>query len=175
MIHDLDIILNLVQSPVVKYTVLATTLKSALPDIATVQLLFANGTVAHLVSSRAAQIKKRTMVVHQEDAFIELDFTTQDILIHRHATSSIKIGTDELKYRQEGTIERIFVYKDNPLKAEIEHFVCAIETGTKLLKSEQDLNALSLTLSLEEEALHANDTHRSTASQTPHKTPQTIL
>lgn len=149
MIHDLDIILNLVGSPVVSFSVLGKTLKSELCDIATVQLFFENGAIAHLVSSRASQIKKRTMVIHQDDAFIELDFTTQDILIHRHAASSIKVGNNELHYRQEGTIERIFVYKENPLKAEIEHFINAIKTGNKLIQPAQDLEALALTLALE--------------------------
>ena len=35
---------------------------------------------------------------NQEDAFIELDFTTQDILIHRQATSSIKVGNNSLQF-----------------------------------------------------------------------------
>ena len=157
MIHDLDIILNLVGSPVVKFNVLGTTLKSELCDLATVQLYFENGAIAHLISSRASQIKKRTMVIHQEDAFIELDFTTQDILIHRHASASVKIGNNELHYRQEGTIERIFVYKENPLKAEIEHFINAIKTGSKLIQPQQDLDALKLTLALEEMVLEGNN------------------
>ena len=157
MIHDLDIILNLIGSPVTQFSVLGKTLKSQLPDIGTVQLAFENGAIAHLISSRASQIKKRTMVIHQEDAFIELDFTTQDILIHRHATATVKVGNDELQYRQEGTIERIFVYKENPLKAEIEHFIQAIKTGSKLIQPAQDLEALALTLALEKTVVDKNE------------------
>ena len=78
-------------------------------------------------------------------------------LIHRHATSSVKVGNNELHYRQEGTIERIFVYKENPLKAEIEHFINAIKTGNKLIQPAQDLEALALTLALEKTVLEGTN------------------
>jgi predicted dehydrogenase len=95
------------------------------------------------------------LTIHQEDAYIELDFTTQDISIHRHASSSVKVSTGEVKYRQEGTVERLFVYKENPLKSELEHFVDAIRTGHNRRQEHQDLLALQLTLDLAEKVLRA--------------------
>jgi predicted dehydrogenase len=149
MIHDLDIILNLIDSPVKKFSIIGNTIKSNLTDIANVQICFENGVLANLISSRASQIKQRTMCIHQQDAFIKLDFTTQDIVIHKNAADNVQIKTDQMKYSQEGTVERLFIYKDNPLKLEVEHFVKSVKTGKMLSNAKNDLAALSLTLELE--------------------------
>ena len=89
------------------------------------------------------------MAVHQQTEFMNLDFGTQDLTIHRHTSSSVQVGTDQLKYRQEGTVEHVFVYKDNPLKLEIEHFVNAIKSGQNKITPEQDLPALKVTFEIE--------------------------
>jgi len=149
MIHDLDIILNLVNAPVKTVNVEGKKVHTDSCDIAVVQLGFENGVIANIVSSRASQIKKRTMAIHQKNTFIQLDFTTQDISIHRHGSSSVQVGSDQLKYKQEATIEHLFVYKDNPLKLEVEHFAAAIKAGNNLVNPEQDLTALALTFEIE--------------------------
>lgn len=150
MIHDIDIILSLITSPLVSFNIIGKKIHSPTCDIAHVQLSFANGTLATLMSSRASQIKNRSMTVHQEKEFLHLNFTTQDLSIHRSATSSIQIGQDQLKYRQETLVEHLFVYKDNPLKLEIEHFISAARQGSKLNNAENDTAALKLTFALEE-------------------------
>jgi predicted dehydrogenase len=149
MIHDIDLVLNIVQAPVKKVQAQGTKVYSDSCDIATVMISFENGTIATISSSRASQIKKRTMSVHQKNEFIHLDFGTQDLSIHRHASSSVQLGTDQLKYRQEASIEHVFVYKDNPLKLEIENFVSAIKTGNDRLNPDQDLRSLQITFEIE--------------------------
>ncbi|MFA5074894.1 MAG: Gfo/Idh/MocA family oxidoreductase [Candidatus Babeliales bacterium] len=150
MIHDIDILLNLVNSQVKSFSVIGNRINTNLSDIAAVIITFQNGVLAKIVSSRVSQTKQRTMCIHQKNSFIKLDFTTQDISIHKSASDSVKIGSDQLKYKQESTIERLFVYKDNPLKLEIENFVNSIKTGKQLSDAQQDLSALSLTLKIEE-------------------------
>ncbi len=149
MIHDIDLVLNVVGSPVTKVSAHGTKVYSDSCDIAAVQMTFENGAIASIISSRASQVKKRSMAVHQKSEYIHLDFTTQDLSIHRHASSSVQLGADQLKYRQEASIEHVFVYKDNPLKQEIEHFVGAIKTGNNLVNPEQDLSALKITFDIE--------------------------
>jgi len=149
MIHDIDLVLNIVNSPLVSLAAQGTKVYSPSCDIATVQMKFENGTVASIVSSRASQVKKRSMAVHQKNEYLHLDFTTQDISIHRHASSSIQVGTDQLKYRQEGSVEHVFVYKDNPLKLEVEHFIKSIQSGTDLVNPDQDVRALEITFEIE--------------------------
>lgn len=161
MIHDLDIIANLINSPVKKLNVIANTVKSNLSDIASVQIEFENGVLANIISSRASHIKKRTMCIHQENAFIQLDFTTQDISIHRHTATSVNIGHNQMKYKQAGTVERLFVYKENPLKLEIEHFIHSITTGENKIAPKKDLEALKLSLSIEKALGFSHDSHNS--------------
>lgn len=150
MIHDLDIILNLVHSPIKSIHSIGNKIQTKYADIAIVQIKFENGVLANIVSSRASQIKKRTMSIHQKEAFITLDFSTQDISIHSHTSDSVTIGGNQLKYKQEGTVQRLFVYKDNPLKLEIEHFIHSIKGGNKSLAPFNDMVALELALNIEQ-------------------------
>jgi len=149
MIHDLDIILNLVNSPVKTIEAQGTKIYTDSCDIASAQLTFESGTVASIVSSRASQIKQRSMSVHQKNEYMHLDFTTQDLSIYRHASSSVQVGQDQLKYKQDTNIERLFVYKDNPLKLEIENFITSIKTDDNLVSAKQDLSALEVTFEIE--------------------------
>jgi predicted dehydrogenase len=150
MIHDLDIVLNFVASPIKNINAIGKKVFSNNCDIASVQIYFENAVIAHLFSSRASQIKARTMAIHQKNEFIQLDFTTQDLLIHRHSSSSVQVGADQLKYKQESLIERLFVHKDNPLKQEVEFFASAIKTGNNRLNPEQDLPALEIAFKIEQ-------------------------
>ena len=150
MIHDLDLVLNLVPSPLKSFNVIGKKIHSTNCDIANVQLEFENGTLASIFSSRASQIKNRSMAIHQEKEYIHLNFTTQDLAIHRGASSSIQVGQDQLRYKQEALIEHLFVYKDNPLKLEIEHFINAVKTGAQNNKPVEDTAALRLTFAIEE-------------------------
>jgi predicted dehydrogenase len=148
MIHDIDIVLGLVARPVVHISAQGLSVFTPLEDVATVQLVFEGGCVATLTASRATQNKIRTMAVTQRDAYIFLDFTDQDIHIHRQASSEHLLTRDKLRYKQESLIERVFVYKDNPLKSEIRHLLDCIQNGAKRAVSVED-ELRSLTVALE--------------------------
>ncbi len=150
MIHDLDLILQFIDSPVKTLSAQGQKLYSNSCDIVSVQIGFENGAFAHLTASRASQIKKRTMEVHQKNEYLLLDFTTQDISIHRQMNTSTQIiGTEQLKYKQESLVERVFVYKDNPLKLEIEYFLNSIKNKTNQIHPEQNIMAIKLTFEIE--------------------------
>ena len=150
MIHDLDIVLNLIDAPVQEIHAVGQSIYSSTIDIANVQIKFSNGVCASIMSSRASQVKQRSMAIHQKESYIHLNFMTQDIAIHKHATSSVQVGTDQLKYKQETTVEHLFVHKENPLKLEVEHFIHAIKTNTARCSPEKDLVALRITLEIEQ-------------------------
>jgi predicted dehydrogenase len=149
MIHDLDLVLMLVDSTVKSITAQGQKVYTDSCDIVSVQLVFENGVIANLTASRASQVKERTMTVHQKNEYIKLDFTTQDISIHRQMNTSVQVGSDQLKYKQESLTERVFVYKDNPLKLEVEHFLNTIKTGNDIINPEQNLTAIKLTFEIE--------------------------
>lgn len=83
MIHDLDLVLHLVQSPVRRLSASGVAVLSQTPDIANVRLEFANGCVANLTASRISLKQMRKMRIFQPDAYISLDFLDKNAQIVR--------------------------------------------------------------------------------------------
>ncbi|MCZ8341536.1 MAG: Gfo/Idh/MocA family oxidoreductase [Leptospira sp.] len=145
MIHDIDIVLNLVKSEVVEVKAVGSSIVSNHEDIASVVLRFENGCVASLNASRASQAKIRTLNISQKDSYVFLDFTNQEIELHRQASSTTQLGSGEIKYRQESIVEKIFVHKDNPLKQEHEHFINCIKGDAEpMVKGDSDIKTLEV-------------------------------
>lgn len=74
MIHDIDIILKLVDAPVSRISASGVVVMSDTPDIANVRMEFHNGCVANLTSSRISLKKMRKVRLFQKDAYIGIDF-----------------------------------------------------------------------------------------------------
>lgn len=149
MIHDLDIILGLVDSRVREIYAVGANVFSHREDLANVQLVFENGCLANLTASRSTQHKVRTLAITQKDSYIFLDYTDQDIRVHKGASSEHTLTRQELKYRQESTIERIFVHKENPLKLEIKYFLdCALNGSTKAVSVKDELYSIQVALEI---------------------------
>lgn len=77
MIHDLDIVLSLVKSPVKNIYASGVAVMTDTPDIANVRIEFNNGCVANLTSSRISMKKMRKVRLFQKDAYIGIDFLTR--------------------------------------------------------------------------------------------------
>ncbi len=149
MIHDIDIILNLVESPITRLYALGKSINSEREDLANVQICFQNGCIANILASRATEVKIRTMAITQRDAYIILDYTDQDIRVHRQASSEHVVTRGALRYRQESLIERIFVHKENPLKLEIQHLLdCVSRRATRVVSVEKELRSLQVALQI---------------------------
>lgn len=146
MIHDLDIVLRLVNEEPVSLEAVGASILSDRDDIASVQMRFAGGCVAGLTASRVTQNKIRTLAVSQPDAFITLDYADQELRIHRQASSEHSLSREELKYREHFQVERLFVHKDNPLKLELRHFVRAVRAGGVIKTPERELRSLDVAL-----------------------------
>jgi len=147
MIHDIDIVLNLVDTPFTGIHVMGRSVRSPYEDIVAVHLDFENGAMGTLTASRVTEEKIRTLSVHQPDAYIFLNYANQDIEIHRASTSSYQLTANQLSYRQESIVERLFVHKGNPLKFEIEHFLKnAMAEGERLVSVDSVLRSLRVSL-----------------------------
>ncbi len=158
MIHDLDIVINLVGEKVTSVHSRGCRAFSDHEDIAVATLQFENGTIANLNASRATQSKVRTLTISQEKAYILLDFATQDIDIHRQASSAYLMTREELKYRQESFVEKIAIHKDNPLRQEHMHFVeCIRGTTAPIVKNESDLMTLEIAQEILQQIKHSMD------------------
>ncbi len=154
MIHDLDIILNLVDAPVRRLTAFGRPIQSASPDVANVQIEFENGALATITASRATEHKIRTLAISQPDAYIFLDYTDQEIHIHRRTAAEYVLNRESIRYKQAAFVEHLFVHKENPLKLEILHLLQAVRefrrTGRVDLADGEDLRSLAVALEVEE-------------------------
>ncbi len=149
MIHDLDIILNLIEEEIIDYFALGKSVFSKFEDIASAQLLFQNGCVANIIASRASQKKIRNLTIMQKESYIFLDYATQDIEIHRQASTAYLLTPEEIRYSQESFVEHLFIHKENSLKLEILHFINTVLGKEKpFVDNERDLQTLDITLKI---------------------------
>lgn len=157
MIHDIDIVLNLMQSKVTRMQVMGKTVFSKIDDLVSVQLQFENGCMASIVASRASQNKVRTLSITQKESYVLLDYTDQEIYVHRQSSSEHVLTKDSLRYKQESLVERIFIHKENPLKLEIKHFLDCVRNGTtRLVAVDKELYSLQISLEIVEALKQAN-------------------
>lgn len=136
MIHDLEIILHLVRSPVEAIDAVGVTVLSKREDIANARIRFANGCVANITSSRISPERMRKIRVFQEDAYLSLDYQNQSGEIYRRSNGKIE--------REEVAIER-----EEPLARELASFVdCARTGGAPKVSGVQATAALELAVEI---------------------------
>ncbi|MDQ6764992.1 MAG: Gfo/Idh/MocA family oxidoreductase [Verrucomicrobiota bacterium] len=116
MIHDLEIILHLVRSPVETIDAVGVPVLSRGEDIANARLRFADGCVANITSSRISPERMRKIRVFQEDAYLSLDYQNQSGEIYRRSATGID--------RSEVEIER-----EEPLRRQLLSFIECAATG----------------------------------------------
>jgi len=163
MIHDIDIILNLVKSPVKSINVMGNSVVSHREDIVGVQIMFESGCMATITASRATHTKIRNMAISCKEKYMKLDFAAQEIKIHKLSTTEHEIrssgesGTKELKYKETETVERIFVHRENPLKIELQHLVdCVLGREERYVSVKNELQSLDVALKIVDKYNEAN-------------------
>lgn len=129
MIHDIDIILALVDSEPVKIDASGTAVLTNGTDIANARLLFANGCVANVTASRISMKTERKMRMFRPNSYVSVDFQNRVLTKHRTGTKEMFPGIPEII-----TEESVFESGD-ALLTEISHFVDCIHTGKKPLVS----------------------------------------
>ena len=158
MIHDIDLLLELSASPVIKLTASGSAnANSRNLDYVTANFGFANGVIATLTASKVTHRKIRCLAAHCENSLIETDFLQNEILIHRHQPS---LPTPQGMYKQDGITEKVYTSNIEPIYAEIEHFVHCIRGGQRpSVGGEQALKALRLASLIEQMALDGQIWH----------------
>jgi predicted dehydrogenase len=150
MIHDIDIALSLVHDQKVKKVhASGSKVFTEYEDVAAALIEFDGGCIADLKASRVTDDKIRTLSVSQEGSYVFLDYSTQDIRIHRQPSSEYMVNNVEIKYSQESLIERVFIHKDNPLKLELEHFAdCIRDKAKPYVTGEMDIMTLKVAMEI---------------------------
>jgi len=153
MIHDIDIVLGLVDSPPRRLAAMGSSVHSSVCDVANVQIGFESGTIALITASRATEEKIRTLAITQPDAYVLLDYAEQDIRIYRRAAQEYTLNRESIRYRRASFVEHVQVHKDNPLKLEIQSLVKGvrrIRSGEAVTLGEtEDLRSLAMALEVD--------------------------
>ena len=135
MIHDIDIILNLVKSNVKFISANGVAVMSDTPDIANVRIEFDNGCVANLTSSRISMKKMRKMRLFQKDAYIGIDFLEKKAeVIKLNAPGDKNVFTfdiDTNNGKKTIAIANPVVAEGNAIKMELQAFYNAIINNTE--------------------------------------------
>ena len=129
MIHDIDIILNIVQSNVKSVNANGVAVLSGSPDIANARIEFDNGCVANLTASRVSLKSMRKMRLFQKNAYIAIDFGKTEAEGYQLSTEdnspiAIDVGNDEKRYVQVKSFE---IKESNAIKEELLAFAKAIQ------------------------------------------------
>lgn len=156
MIHDLDLVLDLVQGSLEGLNAWGRSINTGAMDHAVATLSFKDGPIATLFASRITEQKIRLIEVIAEGAYVEADLLSKSLMVYRRtfphfATSIQNAGT----YRQESVIERIHVPLAEPLRLELEHFVDCVRNGqTCKVPGKDGLRALQLAQAVANQASH---------------------
>lgn len=143
MIHDLEIILHLVRSPVVSVDTVGMPVLTKREDIANARIRFENGCVANVTASRVSDKKMRKIQVFHMEGYISLDYQEQSGHIYRRDGMSI-------------AREEVQVEKDEPLKLELAAFLEAVREGSQpKVTGQQGTDALHLAIRITEDIAKA--------------------
>tara|TARA_B110000967_G_scaffold87466_1_gene90056 strand:+ start:142 stop:1101 length:960 start_codon:yes stop_codon:yes gene_type:complete len=141
MIHDIDIILSVIDSKVKNVHASGISVISETPDIANARIEFENGCVANLTASRISMKNMRKTRFFQKDAYISVDFLEKKSEIVR--MKDVPNNPDEfamILQNAEGIKKQIYfdnpkIENNNAILDELESFADAIENGTKPIVS----------------------------------------
>ena len=113
MIHDIDIILGLVNSKIKKIESVGVNVLTQFEDIANSRITFKNGCVANLTASRVSDEIMRKIRIFQEDTYISLDYKEAKACVYKKSGFTI-------------TKEDLPIEKEQPLKKELESFLASV-------------------------------------------------
>ncbi|VAX37259.1 Oxidoreductase, Gfo/Idh/MocA family [hydrothermal vent metagenome] len=136
MIHDIDIVLGLIDSPIKDIQAVGVNVLTSQEDIASIRITFENGCVCNLTASRISQEVTRKIRLFQKDTYISLDYVKQEAFIYK------KHGHQILKHA-------LPIEKKQPLKKELDHFItCVQKNKTPLISGYEGRRALQVALQI---------------------------
>ena len=138
MIHDIDIVLSLVSSPIARIAATGRCVHTDHEDIADAQVTFENGVMAHILVSRVSEKKQRQLDIMEPQRHITVNYETQTVRINRCVRDSN--GQTEI-------LETPIFPKSEPLKLELAHFIgCVRERRQPLVGIRDGKRALEVAI-----------------------------
>jgi predicted dehydrogenase len=166
MIHDLDVVLSFVDSPVKEVRAVGLPILSEKVDIANVRLEFDSGCVANFTASRVSTERVRKLRFFQPHQYISIDYTRQDVIAFTVDESVLAqpsppvpgfnpmefLGAEDLGAHPSSPNIKLAkppINKEEPLMAEIKEFLRAVRDRSKPIVSLEDgRRALALALDI---------------------------
>lgn len=143
MIHDIDIILDLVKSPVKSIDAVGAFILSKTEDIANARIRFTNNAVCNLTASRVTPDVTRKIRIFQDNAYISLDYVTQEAQIYTKENSHIHH-------------KKIDIKKTDSLKEELSDFIECIRSHKRpIVSGDEAREALAVALEISRQ-IHEN-------------------
>lgn len=125
MIHDIDIILNIVKSPLVTIHTVGLPVVTQTTDIANARLIFANGCTANITVSRISRDNLRRIRIFQPGSFISVDYGKKELTVIRQLA-----GTDADGMPRQEVVTSCYVEQD-ALALELADFVANVRGRTR--------------------------------------------
>jgi predicted dehydrogenase len=148
MIHDLDIVLSFVKSPVKEVRAVGLPILSGKVDIANVRLEFESGCVANFTASRVSTERVRKLRFFQPGQYISLDYGRQEVLVFSIGEDGKAAGTPSVN--PQINVGKPAVTSEEPLHAELRSFLHAVrERSTPVVSLEDGRRALALALEID--------------------------
>lgn len=145
MIHDIDIVMDLVPSPVKSVEAVGMSLFTDREDFAHGRILFQNGAIASLTASRMAQKRLRKIRIFDKNQYFSLDYFQQELL----TLTRQRVAEGQTAY------EPVPVVKSEPLQDEIKNFVsCVMSRSVRGLNGTDGRAALAVALQILEQIQH---------------------
>lgn len=123
MVHDIDIILDLIDSPIKHISASGISVLTNEIDIANARIEFENGCVANVTASRISRKSERKLRIFQKDAYISADFQSKIVAVNRPGLDITENGFPEIEHA-ENTFD-----DTDALNLEVLDFITAITTG----------------------------------------------
>ena len=150
MIHDIDILLSMVQHELKTINSVGVPVLSNEVDIANARLQFANGCVANVTASRVTREPMRKMRIFQQDAYISIDFQERKIAIYKKTPGVTLIpGLPDIGFKE------MSFEQGDPLRDEIHAFVDSVRSGAPPVVSGEDgKHALEVAMQISQKLWH---------------------
>lgn len=146
MIHDIDVILSLVKSPVKSISAVGAPVLTKIADIANVRIEFESGTIANVTASRVSQSATRKFRVFQKTQYLSIDFGTGEVNL------TTKVPGEWTQENLPLEFESWSLEKGDALLAETQAFIHSVKTGEPVVVSGEDgLIALRLASEIQKE------------------------
>lgn len=148
MIHDVDIVLRIVNKPIESIEAVGVAIMSHNEDIANARIRFEKGCIANITVSRVTPKPMRKIRIWQDDMYISLDYKRQQMEMHRREPVP-NPRKDEPPWKIVTSHTRL--KKEEPLKLELDHFLRCVQEGqTPATTGEQAMTALQVVIKINE-------------------------